>query len=130
MRSPHRCLDARRCRSSWHYKSAIIHVQPIASANKFIRGVSRERAIGFSTKVRFVKRVIKAYAYSRDVLKGTLTSFVAIFINASARTLCLLPNSLHLRLHKLGLYSKRVLKVLRPTQLLINAWVAAMFFSA
>jgi hypothetical protein len=45
-------------------------------------------------------------------------------------TLCLLPNSLHLRLHKLGLYSKRVLKVLRPTQLLINAWVAAMFFSA
>ena len=85
MRSPHRWLDARRCRSSWHYKSAIIHVQTIASANKFIRGVSRERAIGFSTKVRFVKRVIKAYAYSRDVLKGTLTSFVAIFINASAR---------------------------------------------
>ena len=31
------------------------------------------------------KAVIKAYAYSRDVLKGTLTSFVAIFINASAR---------------------------------------------
>ena len=39
-----------------HHEAAIIHVQPIASTNKLIRGVSRERAIGFSTKVRLVKR--------------------------------------------------------------------------
>ena len=56
-------------------------------------GVSRERAIGLSTKVRFVKRVIKAYAYSRDVLKGILTSFVAVFINASTRLFVCSPKA-------------------------------------
>jgi hypothetical protein len=38
-----------------HYEGAVIHVQPIASSNEFIRSVSCERAIGVSAKVGFVK---------------------------------------------------------------------------
>jgi hypothetical protein len=33
----------------------VVHVQPVASANKFIRGIPREGVIGFGTKVRFIE---------------------------------------------------------------------------
>jgi hypothetical protein len=48
----HRLSDARR---HHHYEGAVIHVQPIASSNEFIRSVSCERAIGVSAKVGFVR---------------------------------------------------------------------------
>jgi hypothetical protein len=38
-----------------HHEAAIIHVQPIASPNKLILSIPRERAIGFRTKIGFVK---------------------------------------------------------------------------
>jgi hypothetical protein len=37
------------------YESAIIHVQPIASSNKLVRSIPRERAVGVSAKIGFVK---------------------------------------------------------------------------
>jgi hypothetical protein len=38
-----------------HYEAAIIHVQPITSTNKFVRGIPRKRAIGLGAKVGFAK---------------------------------------------------------------------------
>ena len=38
-----------------HNEAAIVHVQPIAPTNKLVRGVPRERAVGLSAKVGFVK---------------------------------------------------------------------------
>jgi hypothetical protein len=38
-----------------HYESAIIHVQPIASSNKLVRSIPRERAVGVGAKIGFVK---------------------------------------------------------------------------
>ena len=38
-----------------HYEGAVIHVQPIASSNEFIRSVSCERAVGVGTKIGLVK---------------------------------------------------------------------------
>ena len=36
-------------------QGAIIHVQPIASSNKLVRSIPRERAVGVGTKIGFVK---------------------------------------------------------------------------
>jgi hypothetical protein len=38
-----------------HNEGAVIHVQPVASSNEFIRSVSCERDIGVGTKIWFVK---------------------------------------------------------------------------
>jgi hypothetical protein len=37
------------------HKGSIIHVQPITATDKFIVGVARERAIGFTTEIRLIK---------------------------------------------------------------------------
>jgi hypothetical protein len=37
------------------HQGAIIHVQPIASSNKLVRSIPRERAVGVGTKIGFVK---------------------------------------------------------------------------
>jgi len=113
-----------------HYKAPIIHVQPIASANKFIRGVSRERTIGLSTKVRFVKAGHKSLHLFKRRFEGHFDLICRRLYKCLGETLCLLPNSLHLRMHKLGLYAKRVLKVLRPTQLLYKFVGGGDVFSA
>ena len=42
-----------------HDEAAVIHIQPITTPNKFIVGVSSERAVGLRTKVRFVKAGMK-----------------------------------------------------------------------
>ena len=76
-----------------------------------------KRAIGFSTKVRFVKAGHKSLRLFKRRFEGHFDLICRHLYKCLGGDFCLLPNSLHLRLHKLGRNSKRVLKVLRPNSI-------------
>ena len=74
-----------------HHEAAIIHVQPIASPNKLILSIPRERAIGFRTKIGFVKSGHEQQLHKRPIkrtfewhLDPTCGFFVISRQNASA----------------------------------------------
>ena len=80
-----------------HHEAAIIHVQPIASPNKLTLSIPRERAIGFRTKIGFVKSGHEQQLHKRPnqskLLNGILTPPAATLLYASPRLLICSPNA-------------------------------------
>ena len=66
-----------------HDECSVVHVQPLASSNEFIRGVSNERAVGIKGQIRFIEAAHNADTNRRlsdqvDVLKGVFIAAAAL----------------------------------------------------